>query len=529
MIYRFGTFTLDPQTYELLSDDEVVAVEPQVFSLLIHLIENREHVVSKEELTEVVWDGRIVSEATLSSRINAARRAVGDNGKEQAVIKTVPRRGFRFVAKILQDVAVQSSGQISTLDEKTKSEPVSDAPIEIRERPVIAVLPFDNMSGDPDQEYFADGMTEDIITALSKHRWLRVIARNSTFGYKGRALDIRKIASELGASYVVEGSVRRSGQRLRITAQLIDAATGDHLWAERYDRDLEDIFDLQEEITDTIVGRIEPELGAAERHRVERKPRTNLQAWDCYHLGMSNFYKFTVEGNFEAQRLLKRSFELDPEFGDAYAWWAYAVVLGMVYWDTEPGDALLDEAQAAANQALAIDDQNAVFYMIMARTALARRDYTGSLAGNEVAVRLNPTLAVAHCAMGDALAYEGRFEESIGQFEKAIALSPHDPQVWAFLTYGALALIFKEDFETALEWTERASVIPNRQYWTLAHMAVALAHLDRPDEAAQTVARLLAENPDFSGAFAEKKLFIIKRPEQLALYMDGLRKAGVPE
>lgn len=278
MIYRFGTFTLDPQTYELLSDDEVVAVEPQVFSLLIHLIENREHVVSKEELTEVVWDGRIVSEATLSSRINAARRAVGDNGKEQAVIKTVPRRGFRFVAKILQDVAVQSSGQISTLDEKTKSEPVSDAPIEIRERPVIAVLPFDNMSGDPDQEYFADGMTEDIITALSKHRWLRVIARNSTFGYKGRALDIRKIASELGASYVVEGSVRRSGQRLRITAQLIDAATGDHLWAERYDRDLEDIFDLQEEITDTIVGRIEPELGAAERHRVERKPRTNLQA-----------------------------------------------------------------------------------------------------------------------------------------------------------------------------------------------------------------------------------------------------------
>ena len=240
-------------------------------------------------------------------------------------------------------------------------------------------------------------------------------------------------------------------------------------------------------------------------------------------------FKTTVEGNIEAQRLLKRSFELDPEFGDAYAWWAYAVVLGMVYWDTEPGDALLGEALAAANQALAIDDQNAVFYMIMARTALARRDYSGSLAGNEVAVRLNPTLAVAHCAMGDALAYEGRFEESIGQFEKAIALSPNDPQVWAFLTYGALALIFKEDFETALEWTERASVIPKRQYWTLAHMAVALAHLERPEEASQAAARLIAENPDFSCVFAEKKLFYIKRPEQLALYMEGLRKAGVLE
>ena len=397
------------------------------------------------------------------------------------------------------------------------------------DRPVVAVLPFDNMSGDPEQEYFADGITEDIITALSKHRWLRVIARNSTFGYKGKAIDVRQVASELGANYVVEGSVRRSGQRLRTTAQLIDATSGDHLWAERYDRSLEDIFDLQDEITDTIVGRIEPELGAAERHRVERKPRTNLQAWDCYHLGMSHFYKFTVEGNVEAQRLLKRSFELDPEFGDAYAWWAYAVVLGMVYWDTEPGDALLDEALAAANQALSIDDQNAVFYMIMARTALARRDYTGSLAGNEAAVRLNPTLAVAYCAMGDALAYEGRFEESIGQFEKAIALSPNDPQVWAFLTYGALALIFKEDFETALQWTERASVIPNRQYWTLAHMAVALAHLDRPQEAVRAVERLLGEKPDFSCAFAAKKLFFIKRSEQLALYLDGLRKAGVAE
>ena len=528
MIYRFDNFTLDTELVELRCGAELRPVEPQVFNLLLHLIENRGHVVSKDELIETVWGGRVVSDATLSSRINAARRAVGDSGKDQAIIKTMPRRGFRFVAEVLQDRAVRSSRPVSTLDEKTRSEPSSDVAAEIRERPSVAVLPFDNMSVEPDQEYFADGITEDIITALSKHHWLRVIARNSTFGYKGKTLDVRKIASELGARYVVEGSVRRSGQRLRITAQLIDAATGDHLWAERYDRDLEDIFDLQEEITDTIVGRIEPVLGAAERHRVERKPRTNLQAWDCHHLGMSNFYKFTAAGNLEAQRLLKRSFELDPEFGDSHAWWAYAVILGMVYWDTEPDGSLLDEALAAAKRALSIDDQNAVFYMIMARTALARRDYTSSLAGNETAVRLNPTLAVAHCAMGDALAYEGRFDESICQFEKAIALSPNDPQVWAFLTYGALALIFKEDFETALEWTERASIIPNRQYWTLAHMAVALAYLDRPREAEQCVARLIAEKPDFTCAFAEKKLFFIKRPEQLTLYLDGLRKAGVP-
>jgi len=407
--------------------------------------------------------------------------------------------------------------------------PASEQPLAETDKPSVAVLPFDNMSGDKEQEFFADGMTEDIITALSKHRWLRVIARNSTFKFKGKAVDIRQIAAELGANYVVEGSVRRSGQRLRITAQLIDAATGDHLWAERYDRSLEDIFDLQDEITDTIVGRIEPELGAAERHRVDRKPRTNLQAWDCFHLGMSHFYKFTVEGNLESRRLLKRSFELDPDFGDAYAWWAYSVVLGMVYWDTDPDETLLEEALAAANKALSIDGKNAIFFTIVARVALARRDYTGSLAGNKEAVRLNPTLAVAYCAMGDALAYEGQVDESIDQFEKAIALSPNDPQVWAFLTYGALALIFKEDFETALEWTERASVIPNRQYWTLAHMAVALAHIDRLKDAEQTVAKLIAEKPEFTCTFAEKKLFFIRRPEQLALYLDGLRKAGVPE
>ncbi len=396
-------------------------------------------------------------------------------------------------------------------------------------RPMVAVLPFDNMSGDPEQEYFADGITEDITTALSKHRWLRVVARNSAFGYKGKSPDVRQVAAELGANYVVEGSVRRSGGRVRVTAQLIDATTGNHLWAERYDRDLKDIFDVQDEITDTIVARIEPELGAAERQRVAQKPRTNLQAWDCYHLGIAHFYKFTGDDNLEARRLLKRSTELDADFGEAHAWWAYAVVLGMVYWDTEPEQALLDEALAATKRALEIDGQNAVFYSLKARIHLARCEYAAALSSNETAIRLNPTLATAYCMLGDSLAYEGHYDQAIGHFEKAIALSPNDPQRWAFLTYGALALIFKRDFETALEWTERASVVPNCQYWATAHMAVALAYLDRHDEAGGAVAKLLTEKPGFSCAFARQKLFYIKRSEQLALYLDGLRRAGLPE
>ncbi len=392
----------------------------------------------------------------------------------------------------------------------------------------IAVLPFNNMSGDPEQEYFSDGLTEDSITALSKHHWLDVVARNTTAAYKGQSPDIRKLAAELGADYVLEGSVRRAGQRIRVTAQLIDTGTGNHVWAERYDRDLEDIFEVQDEITGTIVGRIEPEIGTAIRQKVARAPRRNLHAWDSYHLGIANFYKFTAEGNLEAQRLLQQSRELDPDFAEAHAWWAYAIILGMVYWDTEPDPALMDRALAATRQAVAIDNQNAVLYMMMGRVQLARCEYRSALAESETAVRLNPTLAPALCGLGDSLAYEGRNDEAAAHFERAVAMSPNHPQLWAFLSYGALNYIFNHDFEKALDWAERAGDIPNCQYWATAHCAVALAYLDRPDEARRTVGRLLAEQPAFSRAFAKKKLFYLKRPEQLKLYLDGLDKAGVP-
>ena len=403
----------------------------------------------------------------------------------------------------------------------------ADVPLALPDKPSIAVLPFQNMSGDPEQEYFADGLTEDIITALSKHRWLDVIARNTTFAYKGRSPDIRKLAAELGADYAVEGSVRRAAQRIRVTAQLIDTGTGNHVWAERYDRNLADIFDVQDEITQTIVGRIEPEIGTAVRQKTERAPRRDLRAWDCYHLGVANFYKFTAEGNQEAQRLLQQSRELDPGFAEAHSWWAYATILGMVYWDTEPDPRLMDEALAAARRALSLDNQNALLHMLMGRVQLARREYRSAITECETAVRLNPTLALAYCGLGDSFAYEGRYDEAIAQFEKAVEMSPNHPQLWAFLGYGALSLLFSRQFEKALDWAERARDIPNCQYWATAHAAVALAHLDRREEARAMVERLLAEQPRFTRAFAEKRLFYIRRPEQLQLYLEGLGKAGV--
>ena len=524
MVYRFAAFELDMDRFELRKDGAPVAVEPQVFALLALLVTNRERMVTKNEIHERIWSGRIVSEAALSSRIRSVRQAIGDDGDAQRLIRTVHGKGFRFVGEVLDTAGAPTPEHPP---KSARTENAAGGPHQ--PRPVVAVLPFVNLSDDAEQEYFSDAITTDIIANLSKHRWLDMIARNRTLRYKGEPVDISQLVRDLGITYVVEGSVRRSGNRIRVTAQLHDASTGISLWSDRYDRGLEDVFAVQDEITAMIAARLEPEIGLAERQKVLRAGGLNLRAWDGYHLGVMHFFRFTTEGNREAQRLLQQSRELDPNFGEAHAWWAYAVVLGMVYWDTEPTDELLDLALAATQRALELDDQNAVFYALKARVQLARGEYDKAIAENEIAINLNPTFAAAHCGLADSFAYEGRYEEALEGFQRAIDLSPNDPQRWAFLTYGALALIFKGDYAAAIKWADRASLIPNCQYWTTAHRAVALALLERRDDARKSVERLLEEKPGFSRTFARKKLFYLKRPEQLQLYLDGLKKAGVPD
>ena len=314
---------------------------------------------------------------------------------------------------------------------------------------------------------------------------------------------------------------------MRVRVSLVDAQTGYQMWSERYDRELSDIFAVQDEITETIAARLEPEIGFAERNRVLAARPDNLQAWDCFHLGVYNFYRFTAESNREAQALFKRSQELDERFGEAWAWWAYAVVLGMVYWDTPIEQKLLDAALDSCERALQLDPQNATFYALRARTLLARREYDRAIVENEKAIELNPTFAAAYCGLGDSLAYEGRYDEAISCFERSVALSPNDPQLWAFYSYGALALIFNQDYARAEAWTERALATPNCQFWALAHRAVALAYLDRIPEAQKCIARLLREVPEFSRRYAKERMFYLKRPEQIELYDKGLALAGV--
>ena len=419
--------------------------------------------------------------------------------------------------------------RVQTLDAGIESGSAASEVPPLPDKPSIAVLPFDNMSGDAEQEYFADGITEDIITALSRYRWLLVTSRYSAFAYKGQSADVRRVATELDVGYVVEGSVRKAGNRVRITAQLIDGLSGKHIWAERYDRDLEDVFALQDEITETIVARIEPEVGAFEGQRAKRKPPQSLDAWDYYHLGLAHLYKFARDDNSEAQQLFQRSLEIDPDFAAAHAWFAYSIILGMVYFDTEPEPEMLDDALRAAQKGVALDDQDALAHFTLGRVHLARGEYDLAVAEQETSIELNPCLAQSHCGLGDALAFDGRLQDSIAHFEEAIRLSPKDPYRWGFYGYRSLAHLFLKEHEAAAEWAGKAARIPNAPSWSKAHLVSALGHLGRTEEANAAVRDLLRQNADYSCSFARKHLFFIKDPAQVDHYLDGLRKAGVPE
>ena len=308
MRYLFEEYAFDTARRQLCCGPDVIAVTPQVFDLLAYLIRHRERVVTKDDLIGAIWNGRIVSDAALTTRLNAARCAIDDSGAEQRLIKTFPRKGFRFVGQVREAREVAPN----------PGDAPESAPA-VPDNPSIAVLPFANMSGDPEQEYFADGIVEDIITALSRFKSLFVIARNSSFTFKGRAVDIKEVGRRLGVRYVLEGSVRKASGKVRITCQLIDAATGAHIWADRFERDMTDIFALQDNVTLAVVSAIQPKLLQAEIAQATRRRPEHLTAYDYFLRALQQAILATREGVAEALRLLQRALELDPGFAGAAA------------------------------------------------------------------------------------------------------------------------------------------------------------------------------------------------------------------
>jgi TolB-like protein len=321
LLYLFEDFVLDSGKRELRRGANVVSVAPQVFDVLDYLIRNREHVVSKDDLITAIWEGRSISDAALTTCLKAVRSAIGDSGEGQRFIKTLPRKGFRFVGSVREE---QGPGR--TLDGGTPVAPHRPT-LALSDKPSIAVLAFTNMSGDPGQDYFSDGITEDIITGLSRFSELFVVARNSSFQYKGKSPDIRQVGRELGVRYVLEGGIRRAGDRVRISAQLIDAITGAHRWAEHCDRELKDIFAVQDEVSRAIVAILVAQVNKAEAERTLLKPLATWQAHDFFMRASDIFTavrsSFSAADLYEARRLLERSISLDPNYARAYATLSY--------------------------------------------------------------------------------------------------------------------------------------------------------------------------------------------------------------
>ena len=503
---QFGEFRLDPARAEFTRSGEPVALRPKTYALLSLLVASAGKVLGKDELLAALWPKAVVTEGSLTQCVTELRAALGDEGER--LIKTVPRQGYRFDAEVIPD---------------------ADAPAQ--EKPSIAVLPFENLSGDPEQEYFADGMVEEIITALSRFRSLFVMARNSSFTYKGRAVDVKQVGRELGVRYVLEGSVRKHGDRLRISGQLIDASSGGHIWADRYEGALEDIFDLQDRITASVVGAVLPKMEWAEIERAKRKPTANLHAYDYYLRALASYRQFGRQGRMDEElELFMRATELDPDFGMAYTMAAccYAVrkTTGCM---TDPGKDVPEAARLAARAVeLGTEDP---FTLAACGWVIAHvvGDLDTGCTLVDRALALNPNLANCWQWGGILKMWLGEHDEAIARFERAMRLGPLNPYLWISQFGAAHAHFFAGRYDEASAWAEKALQNAPDHPAVLRIDAASAALGGRPERARRSIARLLERNPKLRVSGLREVMGPYRRAVDANKYVEGLRRAGLPD
>ncbi len=440
-------------------------------------------------------------------------------GKQEAVFIDGGEQRFKNIERPVRVYCWEPESERSVASEMK--------PSSASDKPSIAVLALTNMNRDPDLDFIGDGITEDLITALSKIRSFKVISRESTFSYKGSAIDVRQVAKELGVRFVLEGSVRKAGNRVRITVQLIDAETGHHVWAERYDREMEDIFDLQDEMVRVIASALEPELNAFERERAVSKPPENLDAWELYQRALWHMWTYETENIRTALDLFRQASAADPKFAPAHAYYAYCCYQFVILGTADDPDALLQEGMFAAKKALQCDDRDAISYFAIGRIHMMLGDHDASVAALRKSIELNPCFAQAYHGLAMALMLAGELAEAKQTTRQAVAMSPRDPMLWAFTIVHALNHILSEEHEDALEWANHTLQIPNAtSYWPHAVKASALANLGRIDEARKSLALALQAKPDLSLEFLQENL-PVKHAGGLDPYLDGLKKCGL--
>jgi TolB-like protein len=524
--YLFGEYGLDTDRRELRRGSELVSIGPQGFDVLIYLIINRERVVSKDDLIDAVWRGRTVSDSTLASQINAVRKSIGDNGEDQKLVRTIARKGFRFIGSVQQEPSTAGVGSVKSAPLLGRRVEAQDTPtLSVPDKPSIAVLPFENLSGDPEQEYFADGMVEDIITSLSRLRWLFVIARNSSFTYKGRPVDVKQVGRELGVRYVLEGSVRKAGGRVRISAQIIETETGIHLWAESYDRASDEIFALQDEVTMRVVGTIVPSLREAEIERVKRKRPESLGAHDLVMRALPHFFTAMPEGAAKALPLLERSLALEADYSTAHGLLAccHEFLFTRAGFRIENRNAAIRHAHAAI-----IHGRDDALALAMGAFVIAMMEHDRVTAFEtfKQAIAVSPCSPYTYFLGGIALAYGCEAERAIDWAERGLRLSPFDRL--KVCSYHALAIghFLRERYEEAADAGRRA-VQCNPGFSVSQSLLVApLVKLGRMEEAKAVALRVMALQPSFStGGFCAA----LAVPPALATPLtETWRTAGLP-